>query len=440
MISLSPSSATSHFAGGLLFSVALLAISSLQTKAQVALSLSGVNEASVITLPASVLSTNLSVTGAVTGAAGPQSVFFALEVQGAVVQRKTSAPPYVVSFPGIAPGKYFLSAGVEGAPSAVADVSFDVAAASLRPANDSWSQATTVAAIGTGVFGTNTFASREAGEPSHADNAGGRSLWWKWTAPSNGTYTVTTLGSGFDTVLGVYRGTNVSALVHAAANDDAGPGTNVFSQATFTGALGSNYYFAVDSALAPDGTMGAGTVQLKVLATPPPSVVITAPFNGLTLLVPLATSPTNTTASAAITDGSGLSRVEYALDGGPGAPRSGTWSAPYQLPLTGLLEGDYLLTVTAVGTSGLITSVHAGFSVASVAPHILLGDATEPATNGFKFALTGRKGLSYALESSTNLTAWSGVASWTNFDGVRVITDTNSPQFKTRFYRAGTPQ
>jgi hypothetical protein len=30
----------------------------------------------------------------------------------------------------------------------------------------------------------NTHATRETGEPPHAGNAGGRSLWFRWTAPS----------------------------------------------------------------------------------------------------------------------------------------------------------------------------------------------------------------------------------------------------------------
>jgi len=29
-------------------------------------------------------------------------------------------------------------------------------------------------------------ATREAGEPSHSEPAQGQTLWWNWTAPTNG--------------------------------------------------------------------------------------------------------------------------------------------------------------------------------------------------------------------------------------------------------------
>ena len=57
--------------------------------------------------------------------------------------------------------------------------------------------------------GTNVGATKQAGEPNHAGNAGGASVWYKWTAPVTGTATVSTAGSNFDTLLGVYKGTSV---------------------------------------------------------------------------------------------------------------------------------------------------------------------------------------------------------------------------------------
>ncbi|MET0827547.1 MAG: hypothetical protein ABWZ89_13615, partial [Acidimicrobiales bacterium] len=52
--------------------------------------------------------------------------------------------------------------------------------------------------------GNNLTATKQAGEPNHAGNAGGASLWFKWTSPVSGEVSVDTCGSGFDTLLAVY--------------------------------------------------------------------------------------------------------------------------------------------------------------------------------------------------------------------------------------------
>src|SRR5216110_2970325 len=54
------------------------------------------------------------------------------------------------------------------------------------------------------VTGSNVGATREPGEPNHAHLAGGRSVWWSWTPPRDGTVVIDTIGSAFDTVLAVY--------------------------------------------------------------------------------------------------------------------------------------------------------------------------------------------------------------------------------------------
>src|SRR5262249_1644842 len=82
------------------------------------------------------------------------------------------------------------------------------------------------------------------GEPLHAGNAGGKSVWWTWTAPSSGSVAVTTAGSSFDTTLGVYNGTVVSGLTLVAGDDDSGGGSA--SAGTFYATRGTAYQIAVD--------------------------------------------------------------------------------------------------------------------------------------------------------------------------------------------------
>ena len=84
--------------------------------------------------------------------------------------------------------------------------------------------ATTINGNCTTVTGTNLGATKEPGEPNHADNVGGASVWWKWIAPITGSATVTTDGSNFDTLLGVYTGSSVSSLTTIASNDDDSTG------------------------------------------------------------------------------------------------------------------------------------------------------------------------------------------------------------------------
>ena len=120
--------------------------------------------------------------------------------------------------------------------------------------NDMFASAATLSGTATA---TNSGATKEAGEPNHAGNAGGHSLWWTWTAPASGQVTISLAGSSFDTLLGVYLGTAVSTLTQVAANDDANGGLQ--SQVTFSATAGQLYRIAVD------GYAGAvGNVKIAV--------------------------------------------------------------------------------------------------------------------------------------------------------------------------------
>ena len=113
-------------------------------------------------------------------------------------------------------------------------------------ANDAFSGC--IALIGpTGTeIDDNQYATKEPGEPNHAGNPGGHSLWYCWTATNNTPITFDTVGSSFDTLLAVYTGSSVSALTQVAANDDIAGATNRFSRLTFTPVKGTTYHIAVD--------------------------------------------------------------------------------------------------------------------------------------------------------------------------------------------------
>jgi Big-like domain-containing protein/cellulase (glycosyl hydrolase family 5) len=110
------------------------------------------------------------------------------------------------------------------------------------PPNDRFANAQSVTR-GTSVAGTNVGATKEPGEPNHAGNPGGRSIWFRWTAPTTGRVVFSTAHSSFDTTLGVYRGSSVSALTRIASNDDY---NGVTSRVSFTATAGVTYMIAVD--------------------------------------------------------------------------------------------------------------------------------------------------------------------------------------------------
>jgi subtilisin family serine protease len=139
------------------------------------------------------------------------------------------------------------------------------------PANDNFANRIAVAVPAAGatrtVTGSNVDATAQAGEPFHAGLSGARnSVWWRYTPAVSGSITITTAGSGFDTVLAVYTGSSVGALSSVASNDDAGGGRQ--SSVTFSGTAGTQYQIAVAGY-----SNAAGNIRLNVTGgspTPPP--------------------------------------------------------------------------------------------------------------------------------------------------------------------------
>src|SRR4051794_13084368 len=114
----------------------------------------------------------------------------------------------------------------------------------MTPANDAFAAAERLLDRSGRIAGTTVGATKEAGEPAHAGDAGGRSVWYVWTAGADGDVTVDTSGSSFDTLLGVYTGSTPAALTRVAASDDA-DGLQT-SHVRFHATGGTTYELAVD--------------------------------------------------------------------------------------------------------------------------------------------------------------------------------------------------
>jgi hypothetical protein len=132
------------------------------------------------------------------------------------------------------------------------------------PTNDNFASAGTLSGSTVSANGTNLNATKESGEPNHGGDAGGKSVWWNWMAPSSGNVIIDTSGSNFDTTLGVYTGSAVNALTTIASDNNSGP--NLTSRVAFAVTAGVLYHIAVD------GTGGAsGSIQLNLVLTAPPT-------------------------------------------------------------------------------------------------------------------------------------------------------------------------
>lgn len=118
--------------------------------------------------------------------------------------------------------------------------------AAARPVNDAFLSRTTLGGASGSANANTSLGTKEIGEPNHANNYGGSSIWWAWTAPSGGQVSLNSIGSSFDTLLAVYTGTSVSTLNKKAANDNNGNLST--SSLVFQAVAGTQYQFAVDGA------------------------------------------------------------------------------------------------------------------------------------------------------------------------------------------------
>ena len=101
---------------------------------------------------------------------------------------------------------------------------------------------------GSQIFNT-TYAVTDPAEPPHCNVTGGASFWLLYQPPTNGTITLDTLGSTYDTVMEVYSynstPTNYSDLIQMACSDNAFPSNNA-SRVVFPVVKTRQYLIAVD--------------------------------------------------------------------------------------------------------------------------------------------------------------------------------------------------
>jgi hypothetical protein len=137
------------------------------------------------------------------------------------------------------------------------------------PTNDKFAGAHVLAGCTGTAFGVNVGATREANEPIHSpdDVQGDRSVWYLWQSPGSGSVTITTSGSGFDTVLGVYSGTSLGPSLISLGKSDDVSSNNRSSAVTFNALAGNIYRFAVDGYNNGNAGGDFGSIKINWTAT-----------------------------------------------------------------------------------------------------------------------------------------------------------------------------
>jgi hypothetical protein len=139
------------------------------------------------------------------------------------------------------------------------------------PPNDNFEDAMSLADPFSGPYRSaviagfrNTGGTKQPGEPDHAGNPGGASVWATWTAPLTGSVHLRLCQADFAALLAVYTGSSVAALTPVAS----GPGTlspgcptnrNAAGGVSFDITAGTTYDIAIDGV---DGATGYTNLEL----------------------------------------------------------------------------------------------------------------------------------------------------------------------------------
>lgn len=247
------------------------------------------------------------------------------------------------------------------------------------PANDNFAKAITITTTNGSatVTGFNTNATKEPGEPNHAGNAGGHSVWWKWTSPSaGGAVTIDTRGSYSDTILGIYTGTALSNLTTIASNDDITQGVVQASKVSFTAIGGTTYFIAVD------GFFDTRTGQIDSSG-----LTVNLSFVSAAGILPMIDSqPVSTTATAGnnasfvVSASAGTSPISYQWFLGTAAISGATSNTLNLTSVQAVNAGSYFVAVTTAAGTVNSNTVTLTVNAAPVTPPVTTTPA--PSSSG----------------------------------------------------------
>lgn len=271
------------------------------------------------------------------------------------------------------------------------DVAAALSISETRPFNDDFANRAVLAGERVRARTSTTHAGTEVGEPAHAGYLA-RSVWFTWTAPSDGSVVIDTVDSPGDTKLAVYTGTSLTALTQVAANDNAAGGL-LTSHVAFPITAGTTYQIAVDTA-------SAGFVALNLNAT-----AANDAFHAALTLDP--THPTVTASNANATRETG---EPTHVSGANGRTLWYAWTAPANGPVhvnAYSLSTDSVLAVYTGNAIGSLTKIgsnnNTGVSGGNLNASVSL-NATAGTT--YRIAIDSRGSVIGPIKLSVATAAW----------------------------------
>lgn len=275
------------------------------------------------------------------------------------------------------------------------------------PSNDNFASRIILSGSSVVTSGTNIGATAELGEPSL--NGEGNSVWWAWTAPSTGNFTIDTLNSQFSSQLFVFTGTAVDSLTAIPETPSATGIGGRQQQITFAATAGTTYQIAVDG----QGS-STGPIALQIHPTLPPA---NDNFANRILLSGATASSSSTTTGASSE---------------PGEPAQSSTVNSIWWSWTAPSSGNFTFD-TLGSTSGTALSVFTGTAVNSLTAIPETARSAGPTDNQSRLIFAATAGTTYQIAIDGSDTGTGAVA--LNINPAVVPANDN---FANRIVLAGT--
>jgi hypothetical protein len=317
------------------------------------------------------------------------------------------------------------------------------------PPNDAFSNRIALTGSNLSIQGYNFAASKEPGEPDHAAQSGGASVWWSWLAPESGRVTID-VSAPFTPLTAVYTGSTPNMLTSVVSGS---------TSVSFVTRAGLTYGFAFDAEGAAQGQF-----DWSLSMSPSPSNDLFASAISLVghqILVAGSTINATREPGEPVYPGpTGEASVWYKWQ----APADGhvALNLVYWPGFLAVYAGSTVSNLTLVSSSSRTDAYYDAefYAMAGQTYYIAVTDECGNVGNfrfqlnapppipkvaspissgtpepGFRLYVAGLTGQSFVLQASTNLVTWETVAIDTMQGEITSFMDMDTARFPHRFFR-----